>query len=317
MNIVILDGYTVNNGDLNWQPIAALGDLTIYDRSPQELVVERCQGKEVALVNKTTLSGEILRQLPDLQYIGFLATGYNTVDLGVASALGITVTNAVGYSSASVAQHAIALLLELSNQVALHAQSTRVGEWQNNPDWTYRQSPLVELAGKKMGIVGLGNIGKQTARIARALGMEILAYNRHPQPAEGVRWVSIPELFQHSDVVSLHCPLNQENAGFVNRSLLQQMKPSAFLINTARGGLINEADLAEALEKGWLAGAGLDVLSEEPPRKGNPLLSAPHCFVTPHNAWGSRESRQRLIQTVADNLSAFLAGKPQSVVNSF
>lgn len=317
MKIIILDGFTVNSDDLSWEPIQRLGTVEIYARTVPEQIVERSQGAEALLINKASLDDKILSQLPDLKYIGFLATGYNTVDLAAASKRGIYVTNAVGYSSQSVAQHAIALLLELTNSVGMHARSTRAGEWSQSPDWTYRKRPMQELAGKKLGIVGLGNIGKQTAQIARALGMEILAHSRTPQPKEKVRWCSLEELFRESDVVSLHCPLTPENGGFVNQALLRQMKPTAYLINTARGGLIQEQDLAEALERRTLAGAGLDVLSAEPPAADHPLLSAPHCLVTPHNAWGTAESRQRLIEIVADNLAAYQRGEPQSVVNSF
>lgn len=317
MKIVILDGHTVNSGDLSWEPIQALGELALYPRTRPDQIIERAQGAEAILINKVKLDRNTLEQLPALRYVGFLATGYNTIDLEAASEQKIHVTNAVGYSSPSVAQHAIALLLELSNRVALHAASTRAGEWSQSPDWTYRKQPMLELAGKTMGIVGLGNIGRYTARIAQALGMKVIAYNRSPKPEPGIRWVSISELFEESDVVSLHCPLTPENKAFVNASLLQKMKPSAFLINTARGGLIQERDLADALASGTIAGAGLDVLSTEPPEANHPLLQAVNCLVTPHNAWGTRECRQRLIEIVANNLHAYQAGNPQSVVNSF
>ncbi|MFK7921095.1 MAG: NAD(P)-dependent oxidoreductase, partial [Bacteroidia bacterium] len=228
---------------------------------------------------------------------------------------GIVITNARGYSSQSVAQHSIAMLLDWCNQVSVHSQSVGEGDWLNAPDWTYRKTALTELSGKKMGIIGLGNIGLQTARIASALGMEILAYNPHSRPTDEVRWVSLDEIFSQSDVISLHCPLTPENEGLINRSRLGQMKNTALLINTARGGLINESELAEALENGEIAGAILDVLSSEPPTANNPLLAAPNCKITPHIAWATQEARNRLIGIVAENLEAFNNGKPQSVVN--
>ncbi len=316
MKIVVLDGYAANDGDLDWAPIQALGEVDIYDRSPAETIVERCRGKEAILINKAVLDADILAQLADLRYIGYLATGYNTVDLEAANKLGITVANAQGYSSQSVAQHTIAMLLNWSNEIATHAQSVREGDWLSAADWTYRKTPLIELADKTLGIIGLGNIGLQTANIAMALGMKIIAHNPNSRPTDLVEWVSLDEIFVRSDVISLHCPLTPHNEGLINRSRLGQMKNTAILLNTARGGLINEHDLAEALAKGEIRGAALDVLSSEPPSPNNPLLSAPNCRITPHIAWATRESRNRLLEIVGANLAAFINGNPQSVVNS-
>jgi glycerate dehydrogenase len=318
MNVVILDGYAANPGDLSWDAIAALcgHNLTVFDRTPREKVVERARGMQAVLTNKAVLDADALAQLPDLRYIGIIATGYNTVDVAAARAREIPVCNAPGYGRDSVAQHVFALLLELSNQVGLHARSTAAGEWSANPDWTYQKAPMTELAGKTLGIVGLGEIGSQVARIALAFGMQVLANSRSPKDLPGVERVTREQLFAQSDVVSLNCPLTEENRTFVNAALLRTMKPTAFLINTARGPLIDEVALAQALNEGCLAGAGLDVLSEEPPAINHPLFQAKNCIITPHNAWGTRESRARLIGIVAANLRAFLAGAPVNVVNA-
>ncbi|MEL7529861.1 MAG: D-2-hydroxyacid dehydrogenase [Bacteroidota bacterium] len=316
MKIVVLDGYAANDGDLSWEPIQALGEVDIYDRSPADTIVERCRGKEAVLINKVVLDAAILAQLPDLRYIGYLATGYNTVDLEAANKQGITVANAQGYSSQSVAQHTIAMLLNWSNEIATHAQSVKAGDWLSAPDWTYRKTPLLELAGKTLGIIGLGNIGLQTAKIAMAFGMQVIAHNPNSRPTDLVEWVDLETIFDRSDVISLHCPLTPQNEGLINRSRLGKMKKTALLLNTARGGLINEHDLAEALSQGTIRGATLDVLSTEPPKPDNPLLSAPNCRITPHIAWATMESRNRLLEIVGANLAAFINGKPQSVVNS-
>lgn len=318
MNVVILDGYAANPGDLSWDAIAALcgHNLTVFDRTPREKVVERALGMQAVLTNKAVLDADALAQLPDLRYIGIIATGYNTVDVAAARDRKIPVCNAPGYGRDSVAQHVFALLLELSNQVGLHARSTAAGEWSAHPDWTYQQAPMTELAGKTLGIVGLGEIGSQVARIALAFGMQVLANSRSPKDLPGVERVTREQLFAQSDVVSLNCPLTEENRAFVNAALLRTMKPTAFLINTARGPLIDEVALAQVLNEGCLAGAGLDVLSEEPPAINHPLFQAKNCIITPHNAWGTRESRARLISIVAENLRAFLAGAPVNVVNA-
>ncbi|MEM6347822.1 MAG: D-2-hydroxyacid dehydrogenase [Bacteroidota bacterium] len=315
MEIVVLDGYTANAGDLSWEPIQALGETDIYDRSPANTLIDRCRGKEAVLINKVVLDAQTLAQLPELRYIGYLATGYNTVDLEAANKQGITVCNAQGYSSQSVAQHTIAMLLNWSNEIATHTQSVQQGDWLNAADWTYRKTPLIELAGKTLGIIGLGNIGLQTAKIAMAMGMHVIAYNPSSRPSDEVEWVELEDIFLRSDVVSLHCPLSPQNEGMINRSRLGKMKKTALLINTARGGLIQEQELTQALKEGEIAGAALDVLSTEPPLPNNPLLSAPNCRITPHIAWATVESRNRLLEIVGANLAAFINGNPQSVVN--
>jgi len=316
MNLVYLDAYTLNPGDLDWAPIQSLGSITFYDRTPPEQILERAADAEIILINKVKLPRPILEQLPKLRYIGVTATGYDVVDVKAAREQGIMVTNVRGYSTPSVAQVTFALLLELTHHVGLHAESVRGGEWEHNPDFSYWKTPLVELAGKTLGLVGFGEIGQQVAAIGRAFGMNILVSRRNAeQPApEGIQYVDLPTLFAKSDAVSLHCPLTSDNRQFVNRDLLSRMKPTAFLINTSRGALIEENDLAEALNRGQLAGAGLDVLSVEPP-SGNPLISAKNCLITPHLAWASLEARQRLLRLTADNISAFQRGEPVNVVN--
>ena len=315
MNIVYLDAYTLNPGDLDWTPLTALGNVTFYDRTSPDQIVERAKDAAIVLVNKVKMSRETLAQLPKLRYIGVTATGYDIIDTEAARELGITVTNVRGYSSDSVAQLTFALLLELALHVGRHNQSVHAGDWQRSPDFYYAKSPLIELAGKTLGVVGYGDIGRKVARIGLAMGMNILAYKRHPDDSPDVRFVDLPTLFAQSDVVSLHCPMTPENREFVNHNLLKGMQPSAFLLNTSRGGLINEADLADALNRGVLAGAGIDVLSTEPPTLGNPLLTARNCIVTPHIAWASFEARGRLLQAVVENIRAFQAGIPVNVVN--
>lgn len=316
MKIIVLDGYTLNPGDLNWAPIQALGDLTIYDRTTSLEVLERVQGAEYVLTNKVALTREMMVQLPDLRYIGVMATGYNHVDLTAAAELGITVTNVAGYSTNAVAQHTFALLLALLNRVETHSDLVHKGRWAASKDFTFRETPLLELAGKTLGLVGLGDIGHQVAVIGKAFGMRVLAYRKNPFKTtdSDIRMVSLEELFGESDVVSLHLPLSAETDQMVNRRLLEQMKRSAYLLNTARGPLINEADLAEALEKGLLAGAGLDVLSTEPPAETNPLLGAKNCIITPHIAWSLQEARARLINLIAENILAYRRGESMNRV---
>ncbi len=313
--ITVLDGYTLNPGDLDWISLAALGTLTVHDRTPPELVVERARGAEILLTNKAPLPRGVIESLPDLKYIGVLATGYNVVDTAAARERGIPVCNVPGYGTAAVAQHVFALLLELTSHTGLHSDSVRAGDWARSPDWCYWRAPLTELCGLTMGIVGWGAIGQAVAGIARAFGMNVLAATRTPRTAEGVEFTGTDELFRRADVVSLHCPLTPETQGMVNAARLAGMKPSAFLINTARGPLIVEADLAGALRDGRLAGAALDVLSTEPPAPDNPLLTAPRCLITPHLAWAARASRQRLMDAVVENVRAFLAGTPVNAVN--
>ncbi|WP_439555794.1 D-2-hydroxyacid dehydrogenase [Dyadobacter sp.] len=315
MNIVILDGYNLNPGDLNWAPIQQLGNVQIYDRSRQEEIAERTREAEAILVNKVVLSAATLKQLPKLKYIGVTATGFNNIDIEAAKNQGIVVTNVKAYSSASVAQQTFALLLSLVNRAEMHSQSVFAGEWAASQDFSYSKSPLTELAGKTMGLIGLGDIGSNVAEIALAFGMKVIAYRKHPKPVKDIEMVSLDEIFRNSDVVSLHCPLTEETKEIVNKNSLASMKPNAIIINTGRGPLINESDLAAALTNGTIAGAGLDVLSVEPPKADNPLLSAPNCVITPHVAWATFEARQRLMQLTAENLQAFQSGSPINVVN--
>ncbi len=318
MKIVVLDGYCLNPGDLSWSGLQRFGEVEVFDRTRVDEVVPRAAEAEVALINKTSMPGYILAQLPNLKYIGVLATGYNTVDLAAARDRGVTVTNVPTYGTASVSQFVFALLLELCHHVALHAGAVRAGEWSRHPDWSFWKTPLVELSGKTMGIIGFGRIGRQTARIADSLGMRVIANDtvHTAEPAwPGFRWATVEEVLRESDVVSLHSPLLPETRGMINAASLAWMKPTAFLINTSRGPLVIDRDLANALNAGRLAGAGLDVLSVEPPAEHNPLLSARNCLVTPHIAWATREARERLMDLVIENLAAFLAGKLQNVVS--
>jgi glycerate dehydrogenase len=308
MKIVVLDGYCLNPGDLDWTALAKLGELTVHERTPEAEVVERSRGAAALFTNKCPVREATLAQLPELRYIGVLATGYNIVDVAAARARGITVTNVPTYGTASVAQFAIALLLELCHRVGTHAELTRAGAWEQSPDWSFTRSPQVELMGKTMGIVGFGRIGKATARIAEALGMTVLAHDVGPG------MTPLEQVLERSDVVSLHCPLTADNKGFINAARLRRMKPSAFLINTSRGPLVVDEDLAVALNEGVIAGAGIDVLSLEPPLAGNPLLAAKNCIVTPHMAWTTKEARARLMEIVAANYAAFLAGRAENVV---
>jgi glycerate dehydrogenase len=315
VNMVVLDGYTLNGGDLNWAPLEQLGSLTVYDRTPERETVERCRNATVVITNKAPLTQATLEQLPNLKYITVLATGYNIVDVAAAKARGIPVSNVPAYGTASVAQHTFALLLELTNQVGLHARSVAEGGWVRSPDFAYTKKGLIELEGKTLGIVGFGHIGQQTARIGAAFGMRILYNSRTKKDTDLGTYADLHQLFAESDVVSLHCPLTADNKGFVNRELLQRMKPTAFLINTARGPLINEPDLAALLNEGRIAGAALDVLSVEPAQAENPLLQARNCFITPHNAWMSYEARKRIMEVTAQNIASFLNGHAVHVVN--
>ena len=315
MNIVIVDGHPLNTGDLNWEPIAAFGNLKVYDWCNPDETIERCREADIVLTNKVPFDKVTIAQLPKLKMIGVLATGYNIIDTVAAKERGILVCNVPGYSTASVAQHVFALLFELTNQVGLHASSVAAGDWQRTNKWCYTKAPLVELDGKTMGIVGLGHIGLRVAAIAQALGMKIIYFSRSEKNSQLGKRVELKELFAQSDVVSLHCPLTADNEGFVNAQLIQQMKPSAYLINTARGPLIDETALADALNKGVIAGAGLDVLSTEPPKAENPLIAARNCVITPHTAWISREARGRVIDIAAENIKAWLDKNPINVVS--
>lgn len=319
MRIVVLDGYTLNPGDLDWGPLRELGDCEIYERSSAAEVAKRAEGAEVIIINKVVVDRALMDQLPKLRYIGVLATGYNVVDVAAARERGIPVTNVPTYGTRSVAQMAFALLLELAAHVGHHSGTVREGRWTRNPDFCYWDYPLIELDGLTMGIVGFGRIGQATARIAEAFGMKVIAaeLGRAAGTREGeVNFVTLDELFKRADVVSLHCPLTPETQGLVNAARLGQMKRSAFLINTSRGPLVEDKALAEALNSGRIAGAGLDVLSVEPPPAANPLLQAKNCIITPHIAWASRAARQRLMDIAVANVRAFLEGKPQNVVNA-
>jgi glycerate dehydrogenase len=315
MKIVIVEGYTVNTGDLSWQSIAAFGELVVYDRTPQDLIAERCKNADIILSNKLTFNRETILELHNTKLICILATGYNVIDINAAREKNIIVCNVPSYGTASVAQHTIALLLELTNRVGIHAESVADGEWLNAPDWCYTKTPIIELAGKTFGIVGFGNIGQQVAHIVKALAMKVIYYSPHQKETDLADYADIQTLFAQSDFISLQCPLKKDNFQFVNKTLLQLMKPSAFLINTARGQLIQEQDLADVLNQQRIAGAALDVLSVEPPNENNPLLSAKNCIITPHTAWISREARQRIIDATAQNIEAFLNGKPIHVVS--
>ena len=313
--IVVLDGHTLNPGDLTWDALDALGDLTVHDRTSAAQVAERAAGAEIVFTNKSLVPAKVIEALPELRYIGVLATGYNVVDTSAAAARNIPVTNIPGYGTESVAQMTFALLLELASQPALHNASVRDGDWSACPDFCYWKKPLVELHGLTLGLLGYGAIGQAVARLGRALGMKILVHTRTAREEADTEFVDCETLFRESDAVSLHCPLTDENQGFVNAQLLSQMKPTAFLINTARGPLVDEAALAKALNEGQIAGAATDVLSVEPPPADNPLFGAKNIIITPHIGWATRAARERLMNIAADNLRAFLKGTPQNVVN--
>jgi len=315
--IVVLDAFTMGQ-DVYWEGIASQGELLLYDRTTPAQVLERAKGAQVLFTNKTVLDRATIEALPDLQCICVLATGYNVIDLEAAAARGIPVCNVPGYSPPAVAQHVMAVVLEMFTHVSQHARSVREGRWSSQPDFCVWDEPIVELAGKTFGIVGYGAIGSRVAELANAFGMNVIAHAPHPKPLPPYgpfAFAPLDDLFAYSDVVSLHCPLTPENENMVNARLLGLMKSTAYLVNTARGQLVDESALAEALKAGTLAGAALDVVRREPIQMDNPLLSAPNCLITPHVAWASREARSRLLRTATQNLSAFLLGKPQNVVN--
>lgn len=312
--IVVLDGYTLNPGDLDWRDLESIGDVTVHDRTPVAATVERAKGAAIVLTNKAPVSTVTIEQLPELRYIGVLATGYNVVDVAAAKAKGIVVSNVPGYGTPSVAQHVFALILELAQRSGHHAQTVRDGRWSASPDFCYWDFPLVELAGRTLGIIGFGAIGHAVAQIAHAFGMKVIASTRTPRTAEGVEFLSVDEVFRRADVVTLHCPLTPETQGLVNAARLAEMKRDAFLINTGRGPLVVEQDLAVALDAGQIAGAGLDVLSVEPPPADHPLLRVKNCLITPHIAWATRAARARLMATTVENVRAFLSGSPVNVV---
>ena len=312
MKIVVLDGYAANPGDLNWDELKAMGECTVYDRTAPSEVLERAAGAEIVLTNKTVIDAGHIAALPALKYIGVLATGYNIVDIAAAKAHGISVTNIPAYSTASVAQMVFAHLLNIASQVQHHSEEVHKGRWTRSKDFCFWDTPLIELRGKKLGIVGLGHTGMATARIAFGFEMEVCAYtSKSPlQLPHGIKKMELDELFAQCDVVSLHCPLTDATREMVNARRLALMKPTAILINTGRGPLVNEQDLADALNSGRIFAAGVDVLSQEPPRADNPLLTARNCYITPHIAWASTAARQRLTGIMLDNIRAYLAGKP-------
>lgn len=318
MNIVVLDGYTLNPGDLSWKNLEKMGSLTVHERTSSDKVYERIKDAEIVLTNKTPLPADIINQASNLRYIGVLATGYNIVDIEAAKLKKVPVTNVPGYGTNSVVQLTFALLLELCQHVQRHSDAVMSGKWAKSADWCFWDFPLVELSGKTMGIIGFGNIGRQVGDIATAFGMKVVAQSRTQTKQQGrdnFMWMSLDELLQVSDVVSIHCPLTPETKGIINRESLKKMKPSAFLLNTSRGPIIVDQDLADALNNDLIAGAGIDVLSVEPPAIDNPLFRAKNCLITPHIAWATKEARVRLMDSVVNNLASFISGNPVNVVN--
>ncbi len=318
MKIVILDGETLNPGDISWHVFNKLGDVAVYDRTPEKLIAQRIGDAEAVFTNKTPISAQTIEQCPSVKFIGVLATGYNVVDIKAAHKQSIVVCNVPSYGTMAVAQYATGLLLELCHHIGEHSSDVRSGGWCGRLDFCYWHSPLIELMGKKLGLIGYGRIGSAFAKIAQALGMEVLVYTPSGKSAEAhsdVKFTSLDELLAESDVISLHCPLTIDNAGLINRQSIAKMKDGAMLINTARGGLIVEHELAEALNTGKLSGAALDVLAAEPPPNNNPLLNARNCIITPHIAWAPKEARIRLMGIAAENLEKFLAGIPQNIVS--
>lgn len=312
MKTVVLDGHTLNPGDLSWE---ALGQYTIHPRSSPTETTERAADVEAIITNKAPITADIIDRLPNLKYIGVTATGYNVVDVDAARKRGITVSNVPSYGTHSVAQHAIALLLELSNQAGRHARAVAEGEWVESIDWCFTKAPITELDQLTFGVIGWGRIGSATARSAQSFGMKIIAHTRSYKPQEDVTFVDLETLLSTADVISLHCPATPETVQMINTDRLALMKPEALLINTSRGQLIDEAALATALNEGKIAGAALDVLSSEPPTADNPLLAAKNCLITPHNAWASRSARQRLLDVTIENLQAYANDAPQNVVS--
>jgi glycerate dehydrogenase len=313
VRIVITDGYTLNPGDLSWKGLDELGEVVYYDRTAEDQVLERCSNAHIIITNKTPISSAVIDAAQKLQLVAVTATGYNVVDIAAAKKRKIPVCNVPAYGTHSVAQHTIALLLELTNHAGANAASVQAGEWYSSPDWCYTRQPVIELKNKILGIIGLGKIGTQVATIAIAFGMKII-YHRGKK-IKGAKEVKLHELFMQADFISIHCPLTADNNAFINKELIELMKPTAFLINTSRGQLIAEKELADALQKKKLAGAALDVLSTEPPSPGHPLIGLPNCIITPHNAWISVEARSRVMQTTLENIVAAIKGNPQNVVN--
>lgn len=320
MKIVVLDGYCLNPGDLDWKGLEALGECIVYDRTSltdMEEVISRIGDADIVYTNKTPMPREVFEKCPNIRFVGVLATGYNVVDVNTAKEKGIPVANIPTYGTASVGQFAIALLLEICHHVGHHNQVVHEGKWESNPDWCFWDYPLIELAGKTMGIIGFGRIGQTTGRIARALGMNVIAYDEYESGAGRAlaEYTALDALFARSDVIALHCPLLPSTQGIINRENIAKMKDGVIILNNARGPLIVEQDLADALNSGKVYAAGLDVVSTEPIRGDNPLLKAKNCLITPHISWAPKESRQRLMEIAADNLRRFLEGSPVNVVN--
>ncbi len=323
MKIVVLDGYTLNPGDLSWRAIENFGNLVVYDRtsfdkSDDDLILDRIQDADIVFTNKTPLSENVIKKAGKLRYIGVLATGYDVVDVKAASQTGIVVTNIPSYGTATVSQMAIALLLEICHHVGVHDESVHRGDWANSPDWCYWHYPIIELAGKTMGIIGYGRIGQSTGKAAQAFGMNVLAYNPSKNKSlenETMKYADLDELLSSSDVIVLHCPSNESTKGMINKNSIAKMKDGVILINNSRGALIVEEDLAEALNSGKIAGAAVDVVSSEPIKEDNVLLKAKNCIITPHISWASKEARQRIMDMAADSLARFLSGNPINVVN--
>ena len=319
MKIVVLDGYTLNPGDLTWSGLEKFGEITVYDRTEKEEILDRIGDAEIIFTNKTPINKETLQTLSNLKFIGVLATGYNVVDVEAASKLGIVVTNIPTYGTDAVSQFVFALLLEICHHVGYHADTVKQGIWTNSSDFCYWNYPLIELAGKTMGIIGFGRIGRRTAQIAEAFGMNVLAYDEYKNASfetEHTHYAALDELLAVADVISLHCPLFESTIGIINKSNIDKMKTGVIIINTSRGPLINEFDLAEALDSGKVAGAGVDVVSTEPIKSDNPLLQSKNVLITPHIAWAPKESRSRLMDIAVDNLKKFISGNPQNVVNN-
>lgn len=323
MKLVVLDGYTLNPGDLSWKPLEKFGELVVHDRTSFDrnndgLIFNRILDADIVFTNKTPLPGNVLEKVEKLKYIGVLATGYDVVDVKAASKKGITVTNIPSYGTATVSQMAIALLLDICHHVGAHSESVHKGEWANSPDWCYWHYPIIELAGKTMGIIGYGRIGQSTGKVAQALGMKVLAYNPSKNKdleSDTMRYTELDELLASSDVIALHCPSNDATRGIINKNSISMMKDGVIIINNSRGALIVEEDLAEALNRGKVAGAAVDVVSSEPIKADNVLLKAKNCIITPHISWASKEARQRIMDMAEDNLARFISGNPINVVN--
>lgn len=317
MKIVVMDGYALNPGDISWEDFETLGEFILYEHTEKEEIIKRAKGADAILTNKTPITRELFVNCPTIKYVGVLATGYNVVDTAAARERGVVVTNVPTYGTDAVAQYAVAMMLELCHHIGEHDRSVKAGDWQRNRNFCYWNYPTIELSGKTLGIIGYGRIGQKLAKIASALGMTIIAYDKYPDAdklCENARFGALEELLCQSDFISLNCPLTQENKGIINRKTISMMKDGVYIINTARGPLVNEKDLSDALKSGKVKGAAVDVLSEEPPAHGNVLIDAPNCIVTPHIAWAAKESRIRLMEIAVNNLKAFLDGKPINIV---